>query len=281
MSRQGEAAIRRILVALDASTDSLAALGAAADLCARLNAELIGLFVEDINLLRLAELPFARECYCFSAANEPMDTACMERALKVQAEQARRALAEAAERANVRWSLRITRGRVASEILAAGVEADLITLGKAGASLNPRKRVGSTARAVATRARRSLLLVEQGCSVAKQVLAIYDGSASSMDALALAVSLAGLSGSELTVFIAARSRDAEQRLENRAREFVAAREIVVRFRRLSTPDLPGLLRAVSSAGKGMLVIGKRSSILGEEAVAQLVSDIEGPLLLVD
>ena len=49
---------RRILVALDASAHSHAALAAAVALAARLHAEIEGLFVEDINLLRLAELPF-------------------------------------------------------------------------------------------------------------------------------------------------------------------------------------------------------------------------------
>ena len=44
--------IRRILVALDTSKHSLAALEAADELAAWLKAELFGLFVEDINLLR-------------------------------------------------------------------------------------------------------------------------------------------------------------------------------------------------------------------------------------
>jgi K+-sensing histidine kinase KdpD len=51
--------IRRILVALDASPDSLAALKTAADLARRMEAELMGLFVEDIELLRMADSPYA------------------------------------------------------------------------------------------------------------------------------------------------------------------------------------------------------------------------------
>ena len=47
-------AIRRILIALDASTHSLAALDAAAEMAANMQAELIGLFVEDENLLHLS-----------------------------------------------------------------------------------------------------------------------------------------------------------------------------------------------------------------------------------
>ncbi|MFW5810637.1 MAG: universal stress protein, partial [Thermodesulfobacteriota bacterium] len=53
--------IRRILVALDASPASLEGLKTAAELAERLNAELYGLFVEDIDLLRAVELPFVTE----------------------------------------------------------------------------------------------------------------------------------------------------------------------------------------------------------------------------
>ena len=55
---QGESSpfIRRILVALDSSPASLSAMEQAIELAAGFEAEVIGLFVEDINLVRLAEL---------------------------------------------------------------------------------------------------------------------------------------------------------------------------------------------------------------------------------
>ena len=53
--------LRRIVVGLDAGPRDRAALEAAAQLAARMQAELVGLFVEDIDLLHLAGLPFARE----------------------------------------------------------------------------------------------------------------------------------------------------------------------------------------------------------------------------
>ena len=52
--RELEPTIRRILVALDASPHSQAALQAASELAAALKAELVGIFVEDVNLLHLA-----------------------------------------------------------------------------------------------------------------------------------------------------------------------------------------------------------------------------------
>ena len=47
-------AIRRILVALDSSPHSMAALETAVELAANLGARIIGLFVEEANLLRAA-----------------------------------------------------------------------------------------------------------------------------------------------------------------------------------------------------------------------------------
>ena len=66
--------IRRILVGLDASPRSLSALEVACDLAARFRAELEGLFVEDIDLLRACELPFTREIRFFSGARHRLDT---------------------------------------------------------------------------------------------------------------------------------------------------------------------------------------------------------------
>ena len=76
-------AIRRILVALDASTHSLAALETAAGLAARLEAELVGLFVEDINLLRAAELPFARETSFYSSSLRPLERGELEQGVNI------------------------------------------------------------------------------------------------------------------------------------------------------------------------------------------------------
>jgi nucleotide-binding universal stress UspA family protein len=140
--------IRRILVALDASPHSLAALDSAAEMAARLEVELLGLFVEDINLLRLAEFPFAREVGFPSAVPRPLNSATMERTLKIAAEQARQAMETLAEHLPVRWSFRIVRGSVMSELLAAAGEADLVALGKAGRQFGTRFRLRSTAAAL-------------------------------------------------------------------------------------------------------------------------------------
>src|SRR4030066_1013786 len=120
--------IRRILLGLDTATPGLAAFEAASMLAARLDAELHALFVEDINLLRLAALPFARETRLTSATTRRLQNPDMERALRAEATRAQATLATVATRLNVRWSFQVTRGQMAARGRAAAMETDLIAL---------------------------------------------------------------------------------------------------------------------------------------------------------
>ena len=146
--RELEPTIQRILVALDASPHSLAALEVASALADTLKAELVGIFVEDINLLHLAGLPFAREVRYWSVTDRPLDTSSMERELRLQAEQVKQTLAVVAGRRQLRWSFRVVRGQVAAELLTAAQEADLLALGRASWGATRRVRLGATARAL-------------------------------------------------------------------------------------------------------------------------------------
>lgn len=125
--------IRRIVVGLEPAPCARNALAAAAGIAARMEAELVGLFIEDVDLLHFAGLPFAREVGASSAAWRSLDIGTMERSLRALASEARRTMASIAERAPVRWSFRVARGSVTSELLAGAEEADLMLLLQAGA----------------------------------------------------------------------------------------------------------------------------------------------------
>jgi len=118
--------LRRIVVGLDADPRGRATLQAAAQLAARMQAELVGLFVEDIDLLHLAGMPFAREVGYPSSALRPIDVAAMERALRATAQEVQRTLAAIAGRAPLSWSFRIARGAMLSELRAAAAEGDIV-----------------------------------------------------------------------------------------------------------------------------------------------------------
>jgi nucleotide-binding universal stress UspA family protein len=277
--REGRFVFRRILVALDASRHSLAALAAATHLAAVMEAELEGLFVEDINLLRLADLPFACEVR-HTASLEALDSPKMERALKAQAEQARQALAAAAGRARVRWSFRVARGHVAQEVLAAASQADLVSLGKQGRSKSPGARLGSTAIRVASGAPGALLLVEHGVPVAPSVLVIYDGSEGAQHALDAAARLAKASGTHLTALLLPDAPGEAKRLEQEAAHQSESWGVHLRFHTLHQADVHSLLRAIQSERGGLVVLGSGSAVLAQETIQKLLDRIENPVLLV-
>jgi len=277
--REAGFVIRRILVALDASTHSLAALAAAVELAAAMEAELEGLFVEDLNLLRLAGLPFVREVR-HTASLEALDSPRMERALKAQAAQAREALATAAGRAQVHWSFRVVRGHVAQEVLTAASRADLVTLGKQGRSRSPRARLGSTALRVALDAPGALLLVEHGVAAGQPVLVLYDGSEGAERALDAAARLAKESGSQPLVLLLADASDAARQLEEQAAHRMEVWAVSPRFRSLPAADVHSLSRALQFEGGGLVVLSARSRLLPPETIQELLDRIRNPVLLV-
>ena len=270
--------IRHILVALDTSYHSLAALEAAAELAASLEAELLGLFVEDAALLRLAGLPAAREMrYPFSGLAR-LDQVHMERDLRAQAAQARRALAAVSERRHVKWSFRVVRGEVTPQVLAAALEADLLTLGKTSRPLVRRARLGSTARAAAAEAPCCVLLMQWGVDIRPPVVLTYDGTPAARRALAIAVHLAHKEAGYLTVLLLADTPEATQQLHAEVANLLRRQNLIVRQRHLTGAGVATLAHEVRAEGSGVLVLS--GTILPQESLQELLDQVDCPVLLV-
>lgn len=279
-ARRHEIVIRRILVALDASPHSEAALDAAAELAARLSAELQGLFIEDINLLRLAELPFAREVGFFTAAHRRLDARGIQRQLRAQARRVEARLTEIGERDQLQWSFRVARGAIASELLRASSDVDLVILGKSGGwSLHRGRRLGSTARALVFGAPTLTLLLQEGTCLGLPVMAIYDGSRLGERALDAAAFLARFEEGPVTVVLVGDESEREA-LRERAAEHLRAREVEGRYIPLSRSQVPELAQLVEAEGCGTLVLPAKSVLLKDEALLALLDEIAVPTLFV-
>ncbi len=273
-----ELTIRHILVALDASRYSLAALRAATELAASLEAELEGIFVEDVNLLRAAGSPVAREVQYPFVAGARLDRKRMERELRAQAEQARRALEMACERRQVRWSFRVVRGEVAPEVLAAALEADLLSLGKASRPFTRRGRMGSTARAVTSQALGSVLLLQRDAGIEPPVMVTYNGSAASRRALQMAAHLGRKKEGYLVVVVVAATADEEYRLQAETADWLRRQGILIRYRRVTRPNVTLLTHQVQSEGGGVLVLD--ATLLPSQQLQTLLDDVGCSVLLV-
>jgi nucleotide-binding universal stress UspA family protein len=118
--------IKRVIVPLDASSETGTAIDTAVRLAARWQALLHGVFVEDEELIGLTGLPFARQV-TLGAGREALTKEHVEDQLRAFAERARRDLAAAAERHDVKWSFETVRGPLVPDAL--GDEDDFFVAG--------------------------------------------------------------------------------------------------------------------------------------------------------
>jgi len=271
--------LQRILVALDTSAHGRAALEAAVILAADLHAELLGLFVEDPNLLRLAALPFAREAHSGPVREEPMDAPRMARVLRAEAEQLRRRFAAEAGRLHVRWTFEVTRGPVEREVLAAAERVDLVVMGAAGRNPMTGSGLGSTARAVARSAVRSVAFLSPGNRPGRPVVALYDGAAGAEQVLALAARLACEDDRNLVVLVPQDAPEAAEETEREVEDYLAREGLRARLRRLPDGDAASLAREVRAVGGRLLVLRGGHRLCDVASLATLLSRAGCPVVI--
>ena len=287
MSKEPQAlTIKRILVAIDASPHSLAALEAAVALAVRFQAELSGLFVEDENLLRLADLPFVQEVGLFSATRRRINGKELERQIRVQSRRVRRVFAVTTQRAQVTWSFRVVRGSVLSEVLTAASEADVLVLGQAGWSLLRRGRLGSTVRGILPERFGLTLILKEGTCLGVPLAVVYDGSPVAERALIAADTLRWEPDNDqklaerLIVLLLAEERAKVQTLQRQAASYLADLGTTVRYRSLTRANVLGLVDILQAEGCGTLVLPARSSTLQNSILVALLEHLDLPVLLV-
>jgi nucleotide-binding universal stress UspA family protein len=177
--------IRRVVAALDGAATPAQVLEAAAGLANALHAELVGLFVEDQRLLRVAELPFAQELSLATARMQPLVVGDVERALRRQAERMRRMIGDLARPLGLTWTLEVVRGDALQTAVSFAGADDLLVIGRA------RYVPGEFGRAAGTSAR------------TRPVAVLFDGTRQATRALGFAVTLARAFGCEIAVLIPA------------------------------------------------------------------------------
>lgn len=271
--------ISRVLLTCDTSPLGQAALEAAAGLASGLGAELAGLFVEDINLMRMAELPFARELGLFSAAVRRVEAVELERALRLQAERVRTALAEAARELQLQWSFQVVRGVAFGAVFDSLREMDLAVFGKtsygvaaiSGRSMPPSapggRKAGQTPALFTSLSRRP-------------VISLYDRSTAALRALAAASALAQTTRTELVLLIVAAEAESFFALREEAEAWLAQHGRAARCLWLPTRDASAVGQAVRAQSGAALLWYAEETPVDWRAFSTLVSALDCPVVLV-
>ncbi len=272
--------VRRIVVAIDSSSDAATALEEAAGLAARLHAELEGVYVQDINLVRLAGLPVGREIQFLTGKGRDFTVTTLEDDNRTQEFAARRAVAAAAARARVTYAFRTARGQVDVEVISAAGNGDLLILGTGSRSPGGRVRLGRTARAAAARAPRSVLLSKPGVRSTGVPLVCYDESDGSRRALEAGLRVFGVHEGTLAVLILADDVAAAERLRRQVEDRLAPLNVRPRFLYGARPLAHEVCRLAGESGAGVLVMAADCAALDEPHRQEVLESVACPVLLV-
>jgi hypothetical protein len=254
--------ISRVLIALQGGEPASGPMAAALQLATSMQAELAGLFVEDVDLLRLAALPFTREVGLASAVVRPLETADIERTLRRQAEELREWLGGLAAESRLKWSFQVARGRLVEQVMAAAQQADLIVVGE-----RPRPAARSSGAAAPRRDER-------------KVMALFDATEAGRRALSAALSLSQGQPQLLSLLVPAVSDAGVKALrELAARQLQIAPELP-RVVTLRSPEAGELARQARQQGSALLVVSVRSLPEDPAQLRVLLQTSDCPLVLV-
>lgn len=264
---------RRVLVAFDPCAMDIEDFEASARLAAGLNAELVGLLVENSNLIAAAELPGTRLIAAGCRGLARVDAAAMRRAFRVAEGRAREHLSAAAERWQLQWSFEVTEsGRAAQTLSRLGAE-DLLALG----GTRVRRAVVSR-RTAAVRAERApcpVVLLRPDGRRGQPVAVIYEGNPA---ALAVARDLARIYEGPMLVLAAGSGADAALERESEAARWLEEQGAAGVAQQVAARDAAGIGRLLREVNAGVVVVDRRAEIgrgldldvLAEETPASLV-----------
>lgn len=278
MDEREEQHIDRILVALDPSAHSGAALVAAARMAMRFGAQVTALFVEDANVRRLSELPFVQEVGLYTRQCRRVEVTELTRQLRVQAGRVRRAFGVTTQQVESQCTFREIRGQAAREVLEAAAEADIVIVGKGAWSAVDTGRLAPDVRRILAQAPSSTLVLSAEANLEPPVRAVYDGTELGDKALSVAARLA--EEGQLTVFILADDSDVAARLQEGALEAVGERNLELTFQTLTEASVGRLAYLVSREGEGTLVLPAHEEAMEDEALLDFLDASDVPVLMV-
>lgn len=196
--------VNRVLIALDALQENHSTLETAIALAARQQAELMTLFIEDLNLVHLASLPFASEIDRTSAVERKLDSIKMTRTFRTQTQKLSRLLDQLTSKQRITYSLKVVRGNFVQEALSATGMMDVLFLSRRIGKYGKKPRV------------RRLIREDSGPEhkvIRNAVWVIYEEVSSTKRVLSMACDLALSTNRDVVLLIQAAGDQIAQRIQ--------------------------------------------------------------------
>lgn len=243
MSEPLPKSICRILLAFGEENDVTGTFEAAAGLAQRLNAELHGLYLEDIDLLHLAGLPFARETGTTTAVTRRLRYPDIERGWQQQAARLQKNLSDIAARRQLRWSFQVLRGRMTA------LATEVTTTDVVAVSAMTRSRVE-----VLRTLPGPVLILPPVAAPGSAVGVLMDETPESEAALGFADTLVPDAGGDALRVIVVSAPDTHGQTRQQTDHMLSAKGVRARVLSLAVPEAVALTSLLKTSAVGTLVL---------------------------
>jgi len=274
-----ETGIKRILIALDAGEFSRSALLTAGELARQLQTELEAVFVEDDNLLRLAELPFARELMPGRHESRRLTLTSMQHQMAAQARRLRQLVEATSQQSRVSTGFRILHGSISTELQQATQRMDLLILGKRAHSLKQIPRLGQVALDLLAGANCDVLLLQHGANISGPVAVLYADADRSQRALQLAFRLAQDRHDRLSVIYPAVDDATQETRQAQVNLLARTYAVNVEHSLLHANTSDAVLDAIDQGKSRMLIMQAGTGPFMADATSTIIQQSPVPVII--
>ncbi len=273
--------LHKILVAVDTSAHSRAALEAAVIIAKVTEADISGIFVQEEHWSHISNLSSVNTVNELTGRSQSLEEEDLQQQIETLARRLQRNLKQISRRHKIEHSWNTRRGKVAEEILKAARDADLITIGRRGRSFIQKNKLGSTARQVIKKADKPVLILKEGLRLGNRLTVLYNATPQSQKGLRMALDIAEENSSELSVMVTAGNQSEGSERDKEVEKLVEDAAIPVNVAMFQQLDVGQFLNIVNYQHTGLLIIPKNQSFLQGDSLEITIEHIHCPVLLVN
>lgn len=266
-----------ILVALDHSSHSRAALESAAFIAELMEAKIHGLFVHDNQWLRISKLSSLSEIDVLTGSISPMGREALEREIQKLEKSIKKHFEIITRQHQLphRWSTK--KGEVADKVLEAAENCDIITIGSKGRSYSKTKKLGSTAATIIRSANKPILILQKRHNLNYPPIAIFDGSKKSISGLKIAEQIARRNETHLTVIDLSKAFPSTEKTGQALTGLKKDTKIL----QLNQPNMGRFLFMINKLQAGLLILPKNERFTRINTIEHILDSADCPVLLIN
>jgi len=277
MNTQPMSPPRNILISLDTICDNRIALDRLAELAALLQARLHGLYIEDEDLLAIADFPFTQEVHQHAPTESVLDRKRLEQQMRSVSSQAETLLAQAAKQWNVEWQFHRVRGKVTTELSKAAQQADIVSM-LAGNRSSYRGRFLPREKAEIEQVMvRPCVIFPPQITIGEEVIAVIDREQNLTRLLEPAHLISRQGKRPVIVILQTKDSDA---LHKQVEQFFAAHHLTPQILQLPLRELSELIALLNRRSPHMVLIHADNPLLADSAPETWARQLKSPVMLI-